>query len=147
MDIDGINYTDKYIKEILSEVKTIAVVGASSKPDRDSYKVVESLVAHGYKVFPVNPNEKDSSILGLNFYSNLKSIQDSIDMVDIFRLSNAVMGITQEAIEINAKVIWMQLEIINHEAANLAKAAGLKVVMDRCPKIEFKKLNWTSKTN
>tara|TARA_B100001142_G_scaffold107434_1_gene109320 strand:+ start:450 stop:893 length:444 start_codon:yes stop_codon:yes gene_type:complete len=147
MDIDGINYTDKYIKEILSEVKTIAVVGASSKPDRDSYKVVESLVAHGYKVFPVNPNEKDNSILGLNFYSNLKSIQDSIDMVDIFRLSNAVMGITQEAIEINAKVIWMQLEIINHEAANLAKAAGLKVVMDRCPKIEFKKLNWTSKTN
>ena len=147
MDIDGINYTDKYIKEILSEVKTIAVVGASSKPDRDSYKVVESLVAHGYKVFPVNPNEKDSSILGLNFYSNLKSIQDSVDMVDIFRLSNAVMGITQEAIEINAKVIWMQLDIINHEAANLAKAAGLKVVMDRCPKIEFKKLNWTSKTN
>ena len=147
MDIDGINYTDKYIKEILSEVKTIAVVGASSKPDRDSYKVVESLVAHGYKVFPVNSNEKDNSILGLNFYSNLKSIQDSVDMVDIFRLSNAVMGITQEAIEINAKVIWMQLEIINHEAANLAKAAGLKVVMDRCPKIEFKKLNWTSKTN
>ena len=147
MDIDGINYTDKYIKEILSEVKTIAVVGASSKPDRDSYKVIESLVAHGYKIFPVNPNEKDSSILGLNFYSNLKSIQDSIDMVDIFRLPNAVMGITQEAIEINAKVIWMQLEIINHEAANLAKAAGLKVVMDRCPKIEFKKLNWTSKTN
>ena len=147
MDIDGINYTDKYIKERLSEVKTIAVVGASSKPDRDSYKVVESLVAHGYKVFPVNPNEKDNSILGLNFYSNLKSIQDSVDMVDIFRLSNAVMGITQEAIEINAKVIWMQLEIINHEAANLAKAAGLKVVMDRCPKIEFKKLNWTSKTN
>ena len=147
MDIDGINYTDKYIKEILSEVKTIAVVGASSKPDRDSYKVVESLVAHGYKVFPVNPNEKDNSILGLNFYSNLKSIQDSVDMVDIFRLSNAVMGITQEAIEINAKVIWMQLDIINHEAANLAKAAGLKVVMDRCPKIEFKKLNWTSKTN
>ena len=138
MDIDGINYTDKYIKEILSEVKTIAVVGASSKPDRDSYKVVESLVAHGYKVFPVNPNEKDNSILGLNFYSNLKSIQDSVDMVDIFRLSNAVMGITQEAIEINAKVIWMQLEIINHEAANLAKAAGLKVIMNRCPKIEFK---------
>ena len=147
MDIDGINYTDKYIKEILSEVKTIAVVGASSKPDRDSYKVVESLVAHGYKVFPVNPNEKDNSILGLNFYSNLKSIQDSVDMVDIFRLSNAVMGITQEAIEINAKVIWMQLEIINHEAANLAKAAGLKVIMNRCPKIEFKKLNWTRKTN
>ena len=147
MDTDTINYSDEYIKEILSEVKTIAVVGASSKPDRDSYKVVESLVAHGYKVFPVNPNEKDNSILGLNFYSNLKSIQDSVDMVDIFRLSNAVMGITQEAIEINAKVIWMQLEIINHEAANLAKAAGLKVVMDRCPKIEFKKLNWTSKTN
>ena len=147
MNIDGLNYSDKYIKEILSEVKNIAVVGASSRSNRDSYKVIESLLTYGYKIFPVNPNEIDNSILGLNFYSNLKSIQCSIDMVDIFRLPDAAMGITQDAIEINAKVIWMQLEIINHEAANLAEGAGLKVVMDRCPKIELKKLNWTRKTN
>ena len=105
MDTDTINYSNEYIKEILSETKTVAVVGASSKPDRDSYKV------------------------------------------DVFRSSDAVMGVTQEAIDINAKVVWMQLEIINYEAANLAEIAGLKVIMNRCPKIEFKKLNWTSKTN
>ena len=147
MDTDTINYSDEYIKEILSEIKTVAVVGASSKPDRDSYKVIESLLANGYKVFPVNPNEIDNSILGLSFYSDLNSINHSVDMVDVFRSSDAVMGVTQEAININAKVLWMQLEIINYEAANLAEIAGLKVIMNRCPKIEFKKLNWTRKTN
>ena len=147
MDTDTINYSDEYIKEILSETKTVAVVGASSKPDRDSYKVIESLLAHGYKVFPVNPNEIDNSILGLSFYPDLNSIKHSVDMVDVFRSLDAVMGVTQEAIQINAKVVWMQLEIINYEAANLAEIAGLKVIMNRCPKIEFKKLNWTRKTN
>ena len=141
------DYSDKFIKEILTEVRTIAVVGASSKPERDSYKVIEFLLDNGYKVFPVNPNEEGNSVLGLNFYSNLKSIQQSIDMVDVFRLPDAIMGVADEAIQINAKVLWLQLKIINHEAANLAEAAGLKVIMNRCPKIEFKKLNWTSKTN
>ena len=141
------DYSDKFIKEILTEVRTIAVVGASSKPEQDSFKVIEFLLDNGYKVFPVNPNEEGNSVLGLNFYSNLKSIQQSIDMVDVFRLPDAIMGVADEAIQINAKVLWLQLKIINHEAANLAEAAGLKVIMNRCPKIEFKKLNWTSKTN
>lgn len=147
MDIDTSCYSDSFIEKILAETQTIAVVGASSKPERDSYKVIESLLEHGYRVFPVNPNEEGSSVLGLNFYPNLSSIQQPIDMVDVFRTSDAVFEIAQEAIKIKAKVLWMQLEIINNDAANLAEAAGLKVVMNRCPKKEFKNLNWTSNNN
>ena len=134
-------------KEILKNISSIAVVGISSNKDRDSFKVMKFLIEKGYRVFPVNPNEIDNSILGLSFYPDLNSIKHSVDMVDVFRSSDAVMGVTQEAIDINAKVVWMQLEIINYEAANLAEIAGLKVIMNRCPKIEFKKLNWTRKTN
>jgi predicted CoA-binding protein len=147
MDIDTFCYSDCFIEKILAETQTIAVVGASSKPERDSYKVIESLLEHGYRVFPVNPNEEGSSVLGLNFYPNLSSIQQPIDMVDVFRTSDAVFEIAEEAIKIKAKVLWMQLEIINNDAANLAEAAGLKVVMNRCPKKEFKNLNWTSNNN
>ena len=147
MDIDTSCYLDSFIEKILAETQTIAVVGASSKPERDSYKVIESLLEHGYRVFPVNPNEEGSSVLGLNFYPNLSSIQQPIDMVDVFRTSDAVFEIAEEAIKIKAKVLWMQLEIINNDAANLAEAAGLKVVMNRCPKKEFKNLNWTSNNN
>ena len=147
MDIDTSCYSDCFIEKILAETQTIAVVGASSKPERDSYKVIESLLEHGYRVFPVNPNEEGSSVLGLNFYPNLSSIQQPIDMVDVFRASDAVFEIAEEAIKIKAKVLWMQLEIINNDAANLAEAAGMKVVMNRCPKKEFKNLNWTSNNN
>ena len=147
MDIDTFYYSDCFIEKILAETQTIAVVGASSKPERDSYKVIESLLEHGYRVFPVNPNEEGSSVLGLNFYPNLSSIQQPIDMVDVFRASDAVFEIAEEAIKIKAKVLWMQLEIINNDAANLAEAAGMKVVMNRCPKKEFKHLNWTSNNN
>jgi predicted CoA-binding protein len=147
MDIDTFCYSDRFIEKILAETETIAVVGASSKPERDSYKVIESLLEHGYRVFPVNPNEEGSSVLGLNFYPNLSSIQQPIDMVDVFRTSDAVFEIAEEAIKIKAKVLWMQLEIINNDAANLAEAAGLKVVMNRCPKKEFENLNWTSNNN
>ena len=147
MDIDTFCYSDCFIEKILAETQTIGVVGASSKPERDSYKVIESLLEHGYRVFPVNPNEEGSSVLGLNFYPNLSSIQQPIDMVDVFRASDAVFEIAEEAIKIKAKVLWMQLEIINNDAANLAEAAGLKVVMNRCPKKEFKNLNWTSNNN
>ena len=147
MDIDTSCYSDRFIEKILAETQTIAVVGASSKPERDSYKVMESLLEHGYRVFPVNPNEEGSSVLGLNFYPNLSSIQQPIDMVDVFRTSDAVFEIAEEAIKIKAKVLWMQLEIINNDAANLAEAAGMKVVMNRCPKKEFKNLNWTSNNN
>ena len=147
MDIDTFCYSDCFIEKILAETQTIAVVGASSKPERDSYKVIESLLEHGYRVFPVNPNEEGSTVLGLNFYPNLSSIQQPIDMVDVFRTSDAVFEIAEEAIKIKAKVLWMQLEIVNNDAANLAEAAGMKVVMNRCPKKEFKNLNWTSNNN
>ena len=134
-------------KDILKNINTIAVVGVSSKEERDSYKVMKFLIERGYTVFPVNPNEEGSSVLGLNFYPNLSSIQQPIDMVDVFRASDAVFEIAEEAIKIKAKVLWMQLEIINNDAANLAEAAGMKVVMNRCPKKEFKNLNWTSNNN
>jgi predicted CoA-binding protein len=141
------NYSNNFLKAILEEVNTIALVGASSNPKRDSFVVMESLLKHGYEVFPVNPNEKGNLILGQQCYESLDSIKCSIDMVDIFRASEAVLGITQEAIQIDAKVIWMQLEIINNSAAKIAENAGLKVVMNRCPKIELAKPYWTSNQN
>jgi len=132
-------YSKKYIREILKEVKTIAVVGASSKSDRDSYKVMAALIEHGYQVFPINPNEEGNLILDQLCYSDLRSLKIKIDMVDVFRVKEAVMGVTKEAISIGAKVLWTQLGIINEEASKLAKDAGLKVVMNRCPKIELAK--------
>ena len=141
------NYSNNFLKGILEEVNTIALVGASSNPKRDSFVVMESLLNHGYEVFPVNPNEKGNLILGQKCYESLDSIKYSIDMVDIFRAPEAILGITQEAIQIDAKVIWMQLEIINNSAAKIAENAGLKVVMNRCPKIELEKPYWTSNQN
>ena len=135
-----VDYQEGYIKEILEEVKTIAVVGASANQDRDSYKVMEALIQHGYQIFPINPYEEGNLILGQNCYANLSSVSKKIDMVDVFRAADAVMGVTREAIAIEASVLWTQLDIINKEAAEVAKQAGLKVVMDRCPKIELAKL-------
>ena len=134
------DYHEGYIKEILEEVKTIAVVGASANQDRDSYKVMEALIQHGYQIFPINPYEEGNLILGQNCYANLSSVSKKIDMVDVFRAAGAVMGITREAIAVEASVLWTQLDIINKEAAEVAEQAGLKVVMDRCPKIELAKL-------
>ena len=135
-----VNYFDSYIKEILDEVKTIAVVGASANQDRDSYKVMQVLMQHGYEVFPINPNETGNVILGQPCYADLSSVAVKIDMVDVFRAADAVMGVTKEAIAIGASVLWTQLDIVHKEAAELAEQAGLKVVMDRCPKIELAKL-------
>ncbi len=132
-------YSDTYIKEVLQEVKTIAVVGASANRERDSYKVMESLIQHGYQIFPINPNEQGNLILGQLCYSNLNSVPEKIDMVDVFRAKDAVMGVTEEAILIGAKVLWTQLGVISEEAFELAKSAGLKVIMNRCPKIELEK--------
>ena len=133
------DYSESFLKEILSEVKTIAVVGASNNSERDSYKVMKVLIDHGYKVFPINPNQEGKLILGRLCYADLSSISDQIDMVDIFRAEDAILGVTKEAIKIGAKVLWTQLGLINKEASELAKDAGLKVVMDRCPKIELAK--------
>ena len=135
-----VNYSESYIKEVLDEVKTIAVVGASANQDRDSYKVMQALMQHGYEVFPINPNEVGNFILGQPCYADLSSVSRKIDMVDVFRAKDAVMGVTKEAIAIGASVLWTQLDIVHKEAAELAEKAGLKVVMDRCPKIELAKL-------
>ena len=135
-----IDYSDSYIKKILKKVKTIAVVGASANQDKDSYKVMQVLIQHGYQIFPINPNEEGNLILGQLCYADLSSVSEKIDMVDVFRTADAVMGVTKEAIAIGAKVLWTQLDIVNQEAAELAERAGLKVIMDRCPKIELAKL-------
>ena len=134
-----IDYSQIHIKEILSQVKTIAVVGASPNPDRDSFKVMETLIEHGYQVFPINPNEGGNLILGQLCYADLSSVSVKIDMVDVFRAEDAIIGVTKEAIKIGAKVLWTQLGIINEEASKLGKKAGLKVIMNRCPKIELSK--------
>ena len=127
------------IKEILKNIHTIAIVGASDKPERDSFKVMHFLIERGYKVFPINPNLQNKTILNQKCFSSLSMVDKKIDMVDIFRHKDAVMEITKEAIAIGAKVLWTQLNIVDHEAAKIAEKAGLKVIMNRCPKIELSK--------
>ncbi|MDA0795607.1 MAG: CoA-binding protein [Proteobacteria bacterium] len=137
-------YPEAYLKQILTDVKTIALVGASAKPARDSYQTMVALLEAGYEVYPVNPFEAGNSILGQRCYAALTDIPHSIDMVDIFRSSNAALAITEDAIAIGAKVVWMQLEVINVEARDKAVKVGLKVVMNRCPKLELEKPYWTN---
>ncbi len=120
------------LKKLLKETKNIAIIGASSNPERDSFKVMKFLMDYGYEIFPVNP--KENNILGRRCYANLKEIEERIDMVDIFRAKEFILAITNEAIEINANIIWIQEGIVDENAASLAKKSGLKVVMDKCPK-------------
>ena len=119
---------------LLKKVKTIAIVGASSNPQRDSYKVMEFLIDHGYKVFPVNPNESNRMILNQKCYSNLHDIKEKIDMVDVFRSSKYVFNITKEAVSINAAILWTQEGVFDDNAADYAKKEGLIVIMNECPK-------------
>ena len=140
------NYTDLYIANILEKVQTIAVVGASSNKERDSHKVMKYLLEKGYEIFPVNPKESGNMILGQYCFDDLESINKPVDMVDVFRATEAVMGIAEQSISIGAKVLWTQENIVHEEAAKLAENAGLKVVMDRCPKKELSKSYWTPKT-
>ena len=132
-------HSDSFISHILQDVKTIALVGVSSNKQKDSYKVMKFLLENNYEVYPVNPNEKGKSILGQYCYGDLQSIGLPIDMVEVFRKSEEVLGIAKEAINIGSKVLWTQLGIIDKEAFKMAKNEGLKVVMNRCPKIELKK--------
>lgn len=134
------NYSDAYIRAILDEVKTIAVVGASANWNRPSYFAMKYLQDKGFRTIPVNPGQAGKEILGERVYAAVKDIPEAIDMVDIFRNSEAAGPITDEAIEIGAKVVWMQFNVINAEAAARAEAAGLRVVMDRCPKVEYARL-------
>jgi hypothetical protein len=135
------SYTEDYIRDILNKVRKIALVGASNNTVRPSYFVLKYLIAKGYTVFPVNPGLAGREILGRRVYASLRDIPEPVDMVDVFRNSEAALEITQEAIAIGAKVVWMQLSVRNDVAAALAEAAGLEVVMDRCPKIEFGRLS------
>ncbi len=141
------DYPAEYLAGILKEVKTIAMVGASSDPTKFSYGVLRVLHETGYDMIPVNPLEAGSEIRGLKCHESLSSIGRPVDMVEVFRTSEAAYGVTEEAIEIGAKVVWMQIGVRNDEAARLAEAAGLKVVMNRCPKIELFRPFWKPRLN
>src|SRR6201992_1979931 len=135
--VDPIPYSDAKIRGILSSVRTIAMVGASSNWNRPSYFVMKYLQGKGYRVIPVNPGTAGQDLLGERISPNLRHIHDEIDMVDVFRAPDSVGPIMDDAIAIGAKVVWMQLGVRNDEAAAKGEAAGIEVVMDRCPKIEF----------
>ncbi len=141
--MDHDSYPDQYIRDILKDVKTIALVGASNNPARPSWIVTKYLVERGYDVIPINPGWAGREILGRLVYARLKDVPRPIDMVEIFRNSRDAGPITDEALSLEPlpKVIWMQLSVRNDEAAARAEARGVKVVMDRCPKIEFGRLS------
>ena len=136
-------YDDAYLRRILRETKTIAMVGASANWNRPSYFAMKYLLDRGYKVMPVNPGAAGQEILGQKVYGSLDELPVKADMVDIFRNSEAAGPITDAAVRHGAKVVWMQLGVMNEAAAKRAEAAGLKVVMNRCPKIEHSRLAGT----
>ncbi len=136
-------YDDLYLRRILRETKTIAMVGLSANWNRPSYFAAKYLLDRGYKVMPVNPAAKGQEILGQKVYGSLDELPVKADMVDIFRNSEAAGPITDEAIKHGAKVVWMQIGVVNEAAAKRAEEAGLKVVMNRCPKIEHSRLAGT----
>jgi predicted CoA-binding protein len=144
---DGImnhdTYDDSYIRGILNTVKTIAMVGASAKDNRPSYFAFKYLLERGYNMIPINPGLAGKQLLGKTIYGRLSEVPEAIDMVDIFRAANYAVPIVQEALTLTPKprVIWMQLTVRNDEAAALAEQNGMKVVMNRCPKIEYGRLS------
>ena len=137
------SYPDSYIRGILNTAKTIAMVGISPKDNRPSYFAFKYLMERGYRMIPINPGQAGKSILGQKVYARLSDVPEPIDMVDIFRASEHVLPVVKEAVALSSrpKVIWMQLMVRNDEAAKLAEDAGLKVVMNRCPKIEYGRLS------
>jgi uncharacterized protein len=137
------SYPDSYIRGILNTVKSIAMVGASEKENRPSYFAFKYLLERGYNMIPVNPGHAGENLLGRQIYARLADVSEPIDMVDIFRGSRYALPIVEEALELQPRpqVIWMQLGVRNDEAAALAEANGLKVVMNRCPKIEYGRLS------
>ena len=141
--MDHDSYSADYVRDILREVKTIALVGASANPVRPSYLVMKYLIEKGYTVIPVNPGMAGQELLGREVYASLADIPMVIDMVDIFRNADAALDVTMEALKMSPlpKVIWMQLGVRNDAAAAMAEAAGMKVVMNRCPKMEYGKLS------
>lgn len=142
-------YDDAYIRDILAKVRTIAIVGASANAARPSYFVMKYLAERGYRVFPVNPGQAGKTVAGLTFVATLADVPEAIDMVDVFRAPEHVPAVLDEVLKLDPlpKVLWTQLGVRNDEAAALAEAAGLRVVMNRCPKIEYGRLSgeigWT----
>lgn len=134
---------DQTIRDVLTQTQRIALVGASDRTERASYGVMKYLLDQGYDVVPVSPKLAGQQLLGQTVYGTLTEIPGKIDMVDVFRNSEAAWGVAQEAIAIGAKTLWLQLGVINEQAAVLARDAGLTVVMDRCPKIEIPRLGVT----
>jgi predicted CoA-binding protein len=136
------SYDNSYISGILNKVKTVAIVGASANDVRPSFFVAKYLIDKGYAVFPVNPGHAGKEILGRTTYAKLADIPEPIDMVDIFRASNAVQGIVEEVLALNPlpKIVWMQLGVRDDVSAKRLEAAGIEVVMNRCPKIEYARL-------
>ena len=141
------DYPADYLAGILKSVKTIAMVGASPDPTKFSYGVLRVLHETGYDMIPVNPREEVTEIRGLEVFPTLASIDRPVDMVQVFRSSEALMEVAEQAIAIGAKVLWAQIGVRDDEAARLAEAAGLKVVMNRCPKIELFRPFWKPRLN
>jgi uncharacterized protein len=140
MSMDHECYSDAYLRQVLGEVRTIAVVGASPRPERPSHRVMAYLQRRGYRAIPVNPNAAGALILGERCHARLADIEGPIDMVDVFRRSAAAGEVVDAAIAKRAKVIWMQLGVRDDAAAARAETHGLKVVMNRCPAIEIPRL-------
>ncbi|MEL7369224.1 MAG: CoA-binding protein [Myxococcota bacterium] len=138
-------YSDAYLRDILRQVRRIAVIGASTKWTRPSYFVMKYLMLRGYTILPVNPRAQGQQLLGVPVYGSLEDVPGPIDMVDIFRRSDVAAEVARDAIRLKddkqIKVVWMQLTVRHDEAAAEAEAAGLRVVMNRCPKIEYSRLN------
>lgn len=133
-------YADDHIRAIFASVKTIAVVGASANPDRPSFHVTEFLIDRGFEVYPVNPGLAGKTIAGRPVFAHLADVPAPVDMVDVFRNSDAAGAVVDEAIAVGAKVVWMQLGVRDDAAAARAEAAGLTVIMNRCPAIEMPRL-------
>jgi predicted CoA-binding protein len=138
--MDHESYADDYLRDILEGVRTIAVVGASPRRERPSHRVMAYLRRRGYRTIPVNPNAVGGTLNGERVYASLAEVSDAIDMVDVFRRTEAAGGVVDEAIAKGARVVWMQLGVRDDAAAARAEAAGVKVVMNRCPAIEIPRL-------
>jgi len=143
--LDHETYADDYLCDILESVRTIAVVGASPRPERPSHRVMAYLQRRGYRTVPVNPNAAGDTINGERCYASLAEVPEPIDMVDVFRRPEAAGAAVDDAIAVGAKMVWMQLGVRDDAAAARAEAAGLKVVMNRCPAIEIPRLRLPSR--